>query len=90
MKKKINCIQDFIRMVYHIDEPSEEMVKRLYLDLSKLSDKEERILRLRFGLDDNKERTYKEIGHEFGVTAARIQQIVKSSIKKLQILSEKE
>ena len=83
MKKKNNCVQDFIRAVYHIEEPSKETIKRLYLALADLTDREERIVRLRFGLDDDILRTYKEIGYEFGVTCARIQQIVKKAIKKL-------
>ena len=83
MKKKTNCVQDFIRTVYHIEEPSKETIKKLYLALADLTDREERIIRLRFGLDDDILRTYKEIGDEFGVTGARIQQIVKKAIKKL-------
>lgn len=83
MKKKTKCVQDFIRTVYRIEEPSKETIKKLYLALTDLTDREERIIRLRFGLDDNILRTYKEIGDEFGVTGARIQQIVKKAIKKL-------
>ena len=83
MKKKNNCVQDFIRTVYRIEEPSKETIKKLYLALADLTDREERIIRLRFGLDDNILRTYKEIGNEFGATGARIQQIVKKAIKKL-------
>lgn len=83
MKKKNNCVQDFIRTVYRIEEPSRETIKKLYLALADLTDREERIIRLRFGLDDNILRTYKEIGDEFGVTGARIQQIIKKAIKKL-------
>ena len=83
MKKKNNCVQDFIRTVYRIEEPSKETIKKLYLALADLTDREERIVRLRFGFDDNILRTYKEIGDEFGLTGARIQQIVMKAIKKL-------
>ena len=83
MKKKTNCAQDFVRTMYHIEAPSKETIKKLYLALADLTDREERIIRLRFGLDDDILRTYKEIGDEFGVTGARIQQIVKKAIKKL-------
>lgn len=48
MKKKNNCAQDFIRTVYNIEEPSKETIKKLYLALADLTDREERILRLRF------------------------------------------
>lgn len=83
MKKKTNCAQDFIKTVYHIKEPSKETIKKLYLALADLTDREERIIRLRFGLDDDILRTYKEIGDELCVAGARIQQIVKKAIKKL-------
>lgn len=83
MKKKNNCAQDFIRMIYHIEEPSNETVEKLNLVLADLKEKEEQALRLRFGLDDNILRTYKEIGVELGVTGARVQQIVKKAVKKL-------
>ena len=83
MKSNNNCSIYFVKLVYRIEEPSEEMIKKIGLVLSDLSDKEERILRLRFGLDDNIKRTYKEIGNEFGLTGSRIHQIVKKAIKKL-------
>lgn len=70
-------------MVYHIEEPSKKTIKRLYLALADLTDREERIIRLRFGLDDDFLKTYKEIGDEFGVIGARIQQFIRKAIKKL-------
>lgn len=52
--------------------------------LSTLSQKEERIIRLRSGMDDNVERTLVEVGKEFGVTRERIRQIEARAIRKMR------
>lgn len=52
--------------------------------LSSLSPKEERIIRLRYGLDDNHSRTLEEVGREFGVTRERIRQIEAKAIRKMR------
>ena len=49
-----------------------------------LSDKEERVIRLRYGLDDGKPRTLLELAKEFGVTREKIRQIESKAIKKLR------
>lgn len=49
-----------------------------------LPEREQRILRLRFGLDDGRTRTLEEIGIEFNVTRERIRQIEKKAIRKLK------
>jgi RNA polymerase primary sigma factor len=52
--------------------------------LSTLSDREERVLRLRFGLDDGRQRTLEEVGYVFGVTRERIRQIEAKALRKLR------
>ena len=52
--------------------------------LQVLSDKEQKVIRLRFGLDDDRERTLEEIGMEFGVTRERIRQIEAKALVKLR------
>ena len=51
---------------------------------SVLNVREESIVRLRFGIDDEKEHTLEEVGHEFKVTRERIRQIEVKAIKKLK------
>jgi len=52
--------------------------------LSELSDRERRVVRLRFGLDDGEMRTLEEVGREFGVTRERIRQIESKTLAKLR------
>lgn len=56
----------------------------LFMVLGELSEREERVLRLRYGLDDNKPRTLEEVGREFAVTRERIRQIEAKALKKLR------
>ncbi|MCR5346089.1 MAG: RNA polymerase sigma factor RpoD [Lachnospiraceae bacterium] len=52
--------------------------------LGTLTDREQKVLRLRFGLDDGRARTLEEVGKEFGVTRERIRQIEAKAIRKLR------
>ena len=52
--------------------------------LQSLSDRERKVIRLRYGLDDGATRTLEEVGHEFNVTRERIRQIEMKALKKLR------
>ena len=52
--------------------------------LSTLTPREEKVLRLRFGLEDGRPRTLEEVGHEFEVTRERIRQIEAKALRKLR------
>ncbi|MDO8591863.1 MAG: RNA polymerase sigma factor RpoD [bacterium] len=58
-----------------------EQVKQI---LSTLTEREQKILRLRFGLDDGKSHTLEEVGQEFSVTRERIRQIEAKALAKLR------
>ena len=52
--------------------------------LHELSPREEKVIRLRYGLDDNRPRTLEEVGKEFNVTRERIRQIEAKALRKLR------
>ena len=52
--------------------------------LNSLTERESRVLKLRFGLEDGRTRTLEEVGREFGVTRERIRQIEAKAIRKLR------
>ena len=52
--------------------------------LDTLTEREQKVLRLRFGLDDGRQRTLEEVGKEFEVTRERIRQIEAKALRKLR------
>ena len=52
--------------------------------LNSLTPREEKVLRLRYGIDDGRPRTLEEVGQEFNVTRERIRQIEAKALRKLR------
>jgi RNA polymerase sigma factor (sigma-70 family) len=71
------------------DEPDDEVGRRelrheVEIVLATLSQREQAVIRLRFGLDDGRQRTLDEVGREFGLSRERIRQIEKVTLLKLR------
>ena len=67
------------------DAASHQMLReQVALVLDQLSERERRVLKLRFGLEDGTQRTLEEVGKEFGVTRERIRQIEVKALRKLR------
>jgi RNA polymerase primary sigma factor len=60
------------------------MLREQWDVLDTLTPREEKVLRLRFGLDDGRVRTLEEVGREFNVTRERIRQIEAKALRKLR------
>lgn len=79
---------DFIQD-YHVEVPADAATYRLLHEqlmevLSTLTEREQKVLRLRFGLDDGRPRTLEEVGRQFNVTRERIRQIEAKALRKLR------
>lgn len=79
---------DFIEDA-HAPLPSDEAAFTQLKDqigkvLNQLTEREKKVLRMRFGLDDGHERTLEEVGREFNVTRERIRQIEAKALRKLR------
>lgn len=67
------------------DSATNQLLKEQVQDvLSSLSDREQKIVRMRFGLDNGKNHTLEEVGQEFAVTRERIRQIEAKALAKLR------
>jgi len=68
-----------------VDAASKQLLKEQIEDvLSCLTPREQRVLQLRFGLEDGRSRTLEEVGQEFSVTRERIRQIEAKALRKLR------
>jgi RNA polymerase nonessential primary-like sigma factor len=84
-----SALGDFVARVDPREEPAESVAGGMLRDeveivLATLSQREQAVIRLRFGLDDGRQRTLDEVGREFGLSRERIRQIEKVTLLKLR------
>ncbi|WP_157517626.1 sigma-70 family RNA polymerase sigma factor, partial [Micromonospora rifamycinica] len=84
-----SALGDFVAAVDPRTEPGEaaangELRNEVRIVLATLSQREQAVIRLRFGLDDGRQRTLDEVGKEFGLSRERIRQIEKVTLLKLR------
>jgi RNA polymerase primary sigma factor/RNA polymerase nonessential primary-like sigma factor len=84
-----SALGDFVARVDPRDEPADHVSNGLLrheveIVLATLSQREQAVIRLRFGLDDGRQRTLDEVGREFGLSRERIRQIEKVTLLKLR------
>jgi RNA polymerase sigma factor (sigma-70 family) len=84
-----SALGDFVAAVDPAAEPGEaagngELRNEVRIVLATLSQREQAVIRLRFGLDDGRQRTLDEVGREFGLSRERIRQIEKVTLLKLR------
>ena len=68
----------------NVPVPAEAAAQTLLKELDTLTEREQKVLRLRFGMNDGRARTLEEVGKEFDVTRERIRQIEAKALRKLR------
>ncbi|MCI3216145.1 sigma-70 family RNA polymerase sigma factor [Faecalibacterium sp. BCRC 81149] len=85
VRELLQLAQDPISLETPVDEAGRELLRRELANVLKsLTPREERVLTLRFGLEDGQARTLEELGKEFNVTRERIRQIEAKALRKLR------
>jgi RNA polymerase sigma factor (sigma-70 family) len=84
-----SALGDFVARVDPREEPGDSVANGMLrseveIVLATLSQREQAVIRLRFGLDDGRQRTLDEVGREFGLSRERIRQIEKVTLLKLR------
>ncbi|MFI5929041.1 RNA polymerase sigma factor SigB [Micromonospora sp. NPDC051543] len=84
-----SALGDFVAAVDPRTDPGDgaaqgELRNEVSVVLATLSQREQAVIRLRFGLDDGRQRTLDEVGREFGLSRERIRQIEKGTLLKLR------
>ena len=84
-----SALGDFVARIDPREEPADSVSsgmlrQEVEIVLATLSQRERAVIRLRFGLDDGRQRTLDEVGREFGLSRERIRQIEKITLLKLR------
>ena len=92
-EEEVSHLGDFIEdqsALAPSDAASYQLLKEQVDDvLYTLSEREAKVLQLRFGLEDGRSRTLEEVGRDFGVTRERIRQIEAKALRKLRVEGDK-
>ena len=78
------CVKEAIKKLYEVEEVTDEQAKEFISVLLDLSDREERVVRLYWGIDDGTKRSVEEIAKEFNVSKDTISEVISGAIKKLR------
>ena len=85
VRELLQLAQDPISLETPVDEAGRQLLRReLFSVLKSLTPREERVIALRFGLEDGRARTLEELGKEFNVTRERVRQIEAKALRKLR------
>ncbi|WP_018352861.1 sigma-70 family RNA polymerase sigma factor [Longispora albida] len=82
-----SCLGDLLAVQAPVVTESaaeQELRSEMAIVLSTLSQREQAVIRLRYGLDDGRQRTLEEVGKEFSLSRERIRQIEQETLKKLR------
>ena len=83
-EEKIRGIITDLKLLFNEENSGRTLKEDLAEVLCTLSPRERDVLRLRFGMDDGRQRTLEEVGQLFGVTRERIRQIEAKALRKLR------
>lgn len=78
-----NCVQEFVKDVFGVEADSNGVLEKGLNSLKDLSDREERVVLMKYGLADGKPKSLAGIASEFGVTREMIRQFLSKALKKL-------
>ncbi len=89
IRSKFVCTENLSELAKRLNIQSRIRFGKSFKDeisdvLLTLTEREEKVIRLRYGLDDNYPRTLEEVGREFGVTRERIRQIENKALNRLR------
>ena len=82
-KTNRECIKEFVKDVFGVETDSNEILQKALSSLNDLSDREERVIILKYGLADGKPKSLEQIASEFGVTRELIRQVLSKGLIKL-------